>query len=303
LGLSQALSPLAHLEALVTDSQFLDRTRFSAYSVVLPDDAYSFVLPDVKMSASYPTFPPAGPQTRRGTRYIRRDQIIGLYTAIMFANYQGSVLNAEVTVSWRLAGIVGSKPVTAAFNLFMDRYRKFMGHRKSPAHYYAVFENHSKIGYHSHMALHVPDKIRDAFHDWRRGVAADLVDGADPGNLFEVRVHKDDNVFSQWKWFQYCMKGLDPRLYRAEKEFGAKDLNSLAGVLRRETGFVEMQRVRISRSLGATARAKAQYAPPYYMTRADWKTRYSDAEYQRGVMDRHSAAVGLKSLSGFDYNY
>lgn len=219
MGLPQALSPRAHMEAFVPDSQFLDGASFSAYS---------FVLPNVKMPEFYPALPPSsGPQTKRGTRYITRDQIISLYSAIMFANYQGSVLNAEVTVSWKLANIVGAEAVTVAFNLFMDRYRKFMDHRKQPAHYYAVFENHSKIGYHSHMALHVPDKFREDFHDWRRGVAADLMKGADPGNLFEVRVHKDNNVFSQWKWFQYCMKGLNPKLFLSEKKSGALALNEI----------------------------------------------------------------------------
>ncbi|MFG1181486.1 hypothetical protein [Xanthobacter versatilis] len=223
------------------------------------------------------------------TKYISRDQAIKLYSSILFANYQGVVLNVELTIAWKVANIVSAKAVTQNLERFLDRFRKFMAHRNLSAFYYAVHENGKTLGYHTHLALHVPDRYRKDFHRWWHNIdnASDGSDGTE--SFMNARFHRDDSVHSQWRWFQYCMKGLDPRLMPKEKPINGQkntDLNTLAGVWRRETGRVEMRRVLTSRSLGPDARSKAGYQPPFSFNRAPFEERYTDAEYKRGQSER-----------------
>lgn len=252
--------------------------------------------------ASEPRFiPPSNPsnsiedltQAKAGSRYIRRDQVFDLYDAILFANYQGRVLNVEMTISWNVAGITDPKDVNRAFNVFRDRFRQFLAHRKCPALYYAVFENSKRMKLHTHIAAHVPDEHLPVFRDWWRSIESEYPKGQSGTKMFVVRTRKRTPIHSQWRWFQYLMKGMDPKLRSAEKGPGVKDANSLAYVWRRETGIVEVQRVRIARSLGPKARRKNGYAPFQSLTDVDLGKRYGDFEFQRGRMLRGEIRMSL----------
>ncbi|MFS8035967.1 hypothetical protein ACI7BZ_03205 [Xanthobacter sp. AM11] len=235
--------------------------------------------------------PPA--RSREGSRYIRRYQVFDLYDAICFANYKGAILNIELTISWKLAGISSPTDVNRAYNVLMDRFRKFMVQRRYPAYYYAVFENDRKIGYHNHIGLHVPNSLQAAFRRWIKNIELEIVQGTTTGRLFHIRLHKQSSVKSQWQWFKYCVKGLDPSLTKRDKQLGKPDANSLAGVWRRETGYVELQRVRIARSLGHKARRDASYTPKHCITNISEPNRYSDWEFERGRVDRGEVIVQL----------
>ncbi|MFG1430444.1 hypothetical protein V5F44_07465 [Xanthobacter sp. V2C-8] len=240
----------------------------------------------------------------RSTRYISRDELFRVYGAILFANYMGEVLNVEMTIAWKLANIYEPEAVTRALDLFLGRFRKFAAHRKFRTCYYTVHENDRKIGYHTHLALHVPDKYRDVFHRWWRGIETELDKGRDPEDIIFVKFHKEDAVHSQWRWFQYCMKGLDPNLAKSEAKregWEKLDTNTLAGVWRRETGRIPMKRVRLALAMGKKAQRDACYKQPFYIQNVRHEYKYSDAEYRRGLFERNETLrETVKALNSMD---
>lgn len=234
--------------------------------------------------------PPA--RSREGSRYIRRHQVFDLYDAICFANYKGAILNIELTISWKLAGISSPTDVNRAYNVLMDRFRKFMVQRRHPAYYYAVLRTTVRLaitiisGFMFRTASKLPS-------GWIKNIELEIVQGTTTGRLFHIRLHKQSSAKSQWQWFKYCVKGLDPSLTKRDKQLGKPDANSLAGVWRRETGYVELQRVRIARSLGHKARRDASYTPKHCITNISEPNRYSDWEFERGRVDRGEVIVQL----------
>lgn len=241
---------------------------------------------------------------RRPTRYISRDELCRLYEGILFANYQGAVLNAEVTFSWRLAGYEGTIQMNGALNRLLDRFRKFAAHREMKAYYYAVNEHGKHNGYHTHMSFHIPDKYRDDFRRWLSDINSDTANARRTKGFIFLRTHKQDAVHSQWRWFQYCMKGLDPRLLKGEAKgegYEKLDTNKLAAVWRSETGSIDIKRLRIARAMGKKAQADAGYKPPFTMLNVRPEYRYQDSEYRRGLIDHNEVLrETLKALDSMD---
>ncbi|MFG1393162.1 hypothetical protein [Xanthobacter agilis] len=240
----------------------------------------------------------------RSTRYINRDELHRLYESILFANYMGEVLNVEMTIAWQLAGLTEPEAVTRALELLLGRFRKFVTHRKFRTCYYAVHENERKIGYHTHLAFHVPEKYRVAFHRWWQSVEDELSNCDGPDKLIFVRFHKEDAIHSQWRWFQYCMKGLDPKLMKSEAKregWETLDTNTLAGVWRRETGRIPMKRVHIARAMCKKAQGHAGYKAPFRISNVFDEYRYTDIEYIRGKRERNVLLnETIKALNSMD---
>ncbi|MFG1348826.1 hypothetical protein [Xanthobacter autotrophicus] len=235
------------------------------------------------------------------TRYITRGQCANVYDAILFANYFGSTLNVMITVVWKYAGLYTEDDICAAYEGLIDRLRKFLEYHGCPPHYYAVFENGAKEGYHTHIAVHIPDRIRAEFKEWRAKNAARLcVDPQTISRQMHVHMRRDNHIRSQWAIFKYLMKGLDPRLRRWELKMNPhlprKTANYYLGVKQRDTGRVAMSRVHIARGLQPAARRKAGYERPYGIDEVPFERRYSDYMYRSPLAIETARALQALTL-------
>ncbi len=250
--------------------------------IVTTGDAF---LPDLLGPDSSTVQPP--PVRRRPSRYIDRKTFYRIYEGIQFANYQGAVMNAELSVNWEMAGYSSPEDIDQAFEALTQRWRKYCAHRELPNFYYGVFENGKEYGYHSHLHLHVPQWTRKFFRRWL-ATALMLPDRSPmPSTMFEVRLHKDDHFIGQWQWFKYLMKGVDPKLNQSERDtHGQKTFNQVMGVFRQAGGQVCIKRVRYSRSMGPKAMALVGYRAPFIGDLLTPWDKYTWAEYVRGQSDR-----------------
>ncbi len=232
----------------------------------------------------------------RVNRHITHTQLENVYDAVLFANELGSVLNVEITVTWRYAIILDYNEIEINYKKFSDRLRKFLEYHNCPVHYYAIFENGPSEGYHTHFAAHIPDRIRPEFKSWRRRAARDWAVALDVSARFlHVHMHRDDNVAAQWNLFKYLMKGLNPKLSRLQKRVMPKadTANYYYGVQKREAGAIMLNRVRIARALGPLARSKLPfYDRPHAIDGVSFADRYSDLVFRRrGVVRALQAMV------------
>ncbi|GGF74650.1 hypothetical protein GCM10007301_38140 [Azorhizobium oxalatiphilum] len=223
----------------------------------------------------------------RSPHYITFDQFLRAYHAVQYSNYQGFVLNAHLTMSWKYAGATTAAEAERLNTKAMDRIRKFLHHRGVPFHYFGVFENGVQHGCHFHSGIHVPKRLMQQFYKCLKNIVHDFGPSDIEGCLVHVGVRADDHIVSQWKWFRYCMKGLDPEIPRGVFPDGYDgDMNSALGLKKQNTGVVEMDRVRIARALGPQARSLARYTPAVEIIREVPEPDYSDAEYRRGKQKR-----------------
>ncbi|MFD1330742.1 hypothetical protein ACFQ4O_01885 [Methylopila musalis] len=222
--------------------------------------------------------------------YIPRIWLFELYDALRFANYSGFVFNVEVTINWQKAGLKHPSQIDRSFQKLTDRYRKYASQRKIPILYYAVFENGRYMGYHSHMSFHVPDCRHGEFSKWLEQTLKEGFDGISLTKFYKPKFNRNNNVLGQWLWFQYCMKGVNPRLQKGEfpREDGKNTVHELMmmrfGPI--PAGVVEIDRVRVSRSLRAKAQRAAGYVVPEDVCDVSPYLLWSDSEYRRGIADR-----------------
>ena len=219
------------------------------------------------------------------TRHITRSQCANVYDAILFANYSGSTLNNMMTIVWKYAGLNTEEAICTAYEALTDRLRKFLEYHGCVPHYYAVFENGPKEGYHTHIAVHIPDRIRAEFKAWHAKNAARLcVDPKTVSRLMHVHMRRNNHIRSQWAIFKYLMKGLDPQLQRRELKMNPhllrKTANYYLGVRQRDTGCLAISRVHIARGLQSAARRKAGYEKPLAIDEVSYERRYSDYMYR-----------------------
>ncbi len=236
--------------------------------------------------------PPRGP--RLPTDFITREEASRVHRAIRYANFRGAIMNVELTITWTLAGFETAEAINGAYEDLMERFRKFAEHHKIWSPYYAVFETGPEFGCHCHIGLHFPYALGKELRAWLRRTVR-TVDGSPClKRVVECTIRdevsrpgaKDNRFVAQHEWFRYCMKGLNPKVTRAEKlEFG-KDTtaNRLAGVDQRKTGCVEIKRVRIARTINRGAETQWSFEHPLFGD--DSAHRFDDFEYKRGEQRR-----------------
>ncbi|KQP14690.1 hypothetical protein [Methylobacterium sp. Leaf93] len=225
------------------------------------------------------------------SRFIRRMQFWGAHQAVAFANYQGAVLNVKVTVAWDRMGYRHGQEIDAAYGHFMQAQRKFMRRHGVPNYTYTVFERSETFGLHSHSGVHVPVHVYPQYRRWLDRYVKRL-DRVGFKRRLHVRRYRETAVAraieEQWRWFRYCMKGVDPYLNEDERDLNGLEATdtfaSYYGLKHRYTGIVSLQRVRLSQDMLKKARREAGYPEHYYLI--DGEHRYDDFEYRRGEADR-----------------
>ncbi|TNC07351.1 hypothetical protein FF100_32670 [Methylobacterium terricola] len=223
--------------------------------------------------------------------FITRPQFWIAHQAVAFANHQGAILNVQMTIAWDKIGYRYSQEVDVAHRVLMQAQRKFMRRHGVPNYNYAVFERSQTFGLHSHSGVHVPVHVYPQYRRWLERYVK-RIDRVGFKQRLHVRRRRETAVAraieEQWRWFRYCMKGVDPALNARER-----DVNGLApddtftgfyGLKHRYSGIVTLQRVRVSQDMLRKARQEAGYPECYYLI--DGEHRYDDAEYRRGEGDR-----------------
>ena len=225
------------------------------------------------------------------SRSITRMQFWGAHQAVAFANYQGGILNVQLTVAWDRMGYRYGQEVDAAHGLLMQAQRKFMRRCGVPNYSYTVFERSGTFGLHSHSGVHVPDHVYLQYRRWLDRYVK-RIDRVGFKRRLHVRRRRETAVVraidEQWRWFRYCMKGVDPNLSAHERDvFGLAPndtFTSSFGLKHRYSGIVTLQRVRVSQDILRKARREAGYPKHYYLVEGEH--RYDDYEYRRGEADR-----------------
>lgn len=245
--------------------------------------------------------------TEREDTLERRD-CIRVFKAINFANYNGQILNAMLTVNWHEAGYKLLEETDGAYRKFMNRLEKFMAYRNVPNHYYTVFENSGPRGVHSHICLHVPNRIGTEFRAWAALSLVDVLGKPMPRGQFHIGIYEEEYIYAQWQHFKYCMKGLNPYPVTEEWELSgdnrgwAKKLLDISYKWAGPLTFWEndhvytLQRVRIARALGPTEQARKKYKAAtleYYQI-------YDDAQYRLGKRDRGEYETQLEQMTSSD---
>jgi hypothetical protein len=240
--------------------------------------------------------------------YISRAELIKTYYGINFANYCGYQLNVELTINWSQMGFATWPAIDRAFRDFMQCMHKHVKcykkhiHVEVPFFQYSVFENGLFVGAHSHSGIHVPREMFPRFYCWLEDRISEL-NTAGAKNVFDCKPPRLDPTTSQWKWFAYAMKGLDPSLTVDEilRDFDrrGRTANYLFGVNQEYGGYVPFRRVRRSHAMSERRQIDADYVESVCHSDGSSNARYSDAEYQRGRRDRLMAEVTRK-MSGME---
>ncbi|MDH3032561.1 MULTISPECIES: hypothetical protein [Methylobacterium] len=225
------------------------------------------------------------------SRFITRMQFWRAHQAVAFVNYQGAILNVNVTVAWDRMGHRYGQEVDAVHCRFMQAQRKFMRRHGAPNYNYTVFERSETFGLHSHSGVHVPDQVYPQYRRWLERYVK-RIDRVGSKRRLHVRRRRETAVAraieEQWRWFRYCMKGVNPGLYDHERDVHGLAPNDtftgFHGLKHRYSGIVTLQRVRVSQDMLRKARREAGYPERYYLI--DGEHRYDDFEYRRGEADR-----------------
>jgi hypothetical protein len=148
-----------------------------------------------------------------GGRRLNAAQFVNLYSAVAFANTLGLVMNAHVSITWRLLGIHNH---TEAAIILTDRVFKplrqwyaYQTGRDQFAWLY-VHENGQTHGLHTHLMFAIPNDLRPAFRRWLRLRLSDLCrHGSIPKGAYYIAAPPSDRIGRQWRYFQYLTKGLN----------------------------------------------------------------------------------------------
>lgn len=227
--------------------------------------------------------------------YVSRIDLEKTHKGICFANYSGYFLNVNLTLNFSGMGFTTYEEIDNAYRDFEEVLRKKIGvGYKVPFFAYAVFECGPIHGCHVHIGVHVPAHRCSNFKAWLDRRIRRM------SKTYSLGVHhldgfRSDPTTSQWKWFSYLMKGLDPRLTEDEEAMFAGTTVTphwLYGVQRYQYGgYIPFSRVRRSRSISAAAQKAVGYAPEVNLYYNESNKRYSDHEYRRGIEDRSRAEV------------
>lgn len=229
--------------------------------------------------------------------YISRVELEKTHKGICFANYLGYILNVNITLSLSGMGYRTFQEIDKAQRGFEELLRKKITRYGVPYLAYTVLEAGVIHGWHAHMGLYVPAERAGNFKAWLKRRIGKM-SRTDVPNVYHLDGFRADPITSQWKWFSYLMKGLDPRLTEDEQAMFPDQHATphwLFGVRTFEySGYIPIQRVRRSETISLAKQKSANYIPKVNLYYQISNERYSDAEHLRGQHDRQVAELTAK---------
>ncbi|TGQ89959.1 hypothetical protein EN851_20190 [Mesorhizobium sp. M8A.F.Ca.ET.208.01.1.1] len=207
---------------------------------------------------------------REKLRYITKDQFYELFDAVCFANLSGRVMNVEFTLQLGNLGILGESAAFGALGIWMKRYRDWCSQRDIERVYIYVWERPPGRSLHLHMQFHIPAEYLTDFKGWARGSVQSLCKPAAYASHTQpqIELRRTARVKSQWKWFEYLIKGLSPEICLPGTG-PRKTLVDQLGIRAEPQGEIAGKRVGSSRSISWQARNDAQIAGTFAPWRPD----------------------------------
>ncbi|MBT4589589.1 MAG: hypothetical protein HON14_17440 [Rhodospirillaceae bacterium] len=179
---------------------------------------------------------------------IKLRQAENVAQAIGYADQIGCTLNRFVTISWTLAGCVG--PVKDSQGCYLAGYRHWAKYWKFTPAYVWVIESGPIKGLHSHILIHVPDELIEAFQKISKSWIKGKLDQSGSSKTYvnkPQRYGKCPDRLKQVKGtIKYMLKAVN------------KPSGKLIGVdpVPTKAGYVAGKRLGTSRNLGQDARRK-----------------------------------------------
>lgn len=243
---------------------------------------------------------PPGIKARRRTHHIPSEQVVSVLDAIYFANFQGVLMNAELTMTFMDLGCADDAECHEAFARFLDRLRAWKNGNKVSVPYFYVWERARDRGLHVHFQGHVPAHLHDQFRKW---VVASMESLPGRWRKFgrpHLKLRRQPSVNSQFAWTRYLLKGVRPQ--QGLIVGGRRYRFNECGIKPRVSGEVVFKRVGISESVGAAARKLAGFQPlpwdgddPFATI---WTGRYYDMWREREEQQAFNVWVGKLGFCG-----
>lgn len=211
----------------------------------------------------------------KGSEFISLAQVANAFDALCFMNSFGVYMNVEMTVVPRNALRGGMTfEAGAVYQSLMSRFSDMCYHRWAlggvmpiPRWHITIFENSDDRGVHFHTALFVPEQAQASFKAWLRpSLTRILMLDEVPNNVLDFNIRSSPSSISQWKWFSYLMKGIDPTL-KGKSGQALSEVIGLEGGTR-NPGKLFIKRVRVSEALSQKHRHACGHQG--ILSRYDW---------------------------------
>ncbi|WP_224549414.1 hypothetical protein [Mesorhizobium sp. CA16] len=217
------------------------------------------------------------PVSSKGSSYISAAELFRMYDAVQFANCSGWLMNTELTIAFG-GSDARSRNV---FRSFLARYRAWCDYQQIPCVYIYVWERPPNTRLHTHLQLHIPDNAQGKAASWAKRTL-ELVDPMSGERLVadkKLVARKSTDVASQWAWFRYLAKGIDPTIgvpgdvevkdYRFARRFG------IAGLAQ---GVIPFKRTGRSLQVSDQAQRQARTRGEFYRVgMMDWDSTFEEA--------------------------
>lgn len=235
-----------------------------------------------------------------------------LYAAVAFAMWQyGAVMNAHLTICWRLLGITHHAKAAELLSLYNHEAAKWLdvgmgdGVERSritrrssgtsePHVFVYVHENARDKGFHTHELVCLPVSRAQAFADWSRDCLARLagkskVDEAavffSPASAKLQRfkpyggARENFPIERQWTWFRYITKSLQPDHMERALDGGLRLAREIFGIT---NPFIETPPVTCgklagySENIGPAMQRRVGFVSKF--DKGDWANLYNGSE-------------------------
>ena len=213
-------------------------------------------------------------QNDRSGIFITPRQLKIAHAAVEIANYHGLLMNVELTITPNAVGLSKADEVDAIQRQFFKKFGGMCRRWGISPRYNVVFEWGIRRGYHFHAAIALPPDTIGKFRRWIKPAVFHLLsDGQPTSGLVFVKVRAKPTLDSQWRWFRYMMKGLDPEAVNRER----RRVADVVGISKlRSPGLWPFKRVRVSECSSFRAALKMRYRYPGWNIECadDWQSSY-----------------------------
>lgn len=185
---------------------------------------------------------------------INKDDFVRVIESVLYANRVGYVLNGFLTISWPKLDI-SDEEARPQFQKLCELSNKFLKHRGFPSIFVYVWEVGKKLGLHTHVLFHCPERYREEYRVWLKGAIAQLAGLPKcPPYAVRVPIADDEALTAQFKVLKYMMKGLSPSIRVRDQEGRWVKLADYMGLRPKPEGKIWGKRVGMSQRVGPNAR-------------------------------------------------
>ncbi len=209
---------------------------------------------------------PTAIRAAKSARHIAASDFENAYRAASFSNWSGTVMNVHLTIVWETVEKREDLEIRRCLEKFLERFRKWNSERSFATRWIYVQERVPSRGLHTHILASVDKLNRTDFERWAlrciKTVSGRIpIQNVQKGKTIVIRHRANDDVSTQWRLFQYLMKGVDPdaEIPDIQDRRKRRPITEVAGLRYRKQGNIFTKRVGVSRSLDRNARMAAGF--------------------------------------------